>query len=81
MTGNLTNAVLSFLDLVQPGRALMETDVARFRKATTLLVGFCVGCTLGAVAFLLVKGWSWTLPVVLSGGVVALVHVSKRSQN
>jgi uncharacterized membrane protein YoaK (UPF0700 family) len=81
MTGNLTNAVLSFLDLVQPGRALMQSDTARFKKATTLLVGFSAGCTCGALAFLLLKNWSWTLPVVASAAAVMLVHVPERNQN
>jgi uncharacterized membrane protein YoaK (UPF0700 family) len=81
MTGNLTNSVLSVLDLVQPGRALVQPDVARSKKATTLLVGFCAGCTLGALAFLLLKNWSWTLPVVVSAGAVALKPVPRRSQD
>jgi hypothetical protein len=44
MTGNLTNAVLSFLQLLEPRRPLMQPDAARFKKATRLVVGFCGGC-------------------------------------
>src|SRR5262249_54309727 len=32
MTGNLTNSVLSFLDLVRPDRAPMPLEAARFKK-------------------------------------------------
>lgn len=74
MTGNLTNAVLSFLDLVHPGTAAMPVDAARFRKASTLVVGFCAGCVAGALAISLLSSWSWALPVALSAAVVALVH-------
>jgi uncharacterized membrane protein YoaK (UPF0700 family) len=81
MTGNLTNSVLSFLDVIQPGRALAQPDVVRFRKAATLLVGFCAGCTLGALACLLLKNWSWTLPVVIAACAMALVRHPVRSQD
>lgn len=72
MTGNLTNSVLSLLELVEPGRPLIPTDAVRLRKAATLVIAFCAGCVAGALAILLLKQWSWTVPLMLSGAAVAI---------
>jgi uncharacterized membrane protein YoaK (UPF0700 family) len=73
MTGNVTNAVLSFLDMIHRGTPLLQPDVERFRKATSLVVGFCAGCVAGALGAFLLKDWSWTLPVGLAAAAVATV--------
>jgi uncharacterized membrane protein YoaK (UPF0700 family) len=72
MTGNLTNSVLSFLDIVSPGRPLMPPNSGRFGKATVLVVGFFCGCVAGALGVLLLKDWSWTFPVALAAAAVAM---------
>jgi uncharacterized membrane protein YoaK (UPF0700 family) len=80
MTGNLTNVVLSFLQQLEPRRPLMQPDGDRLKKATSLIVGFCGGCVVGALAFSLVNGWAWTLPVGLSAGAIAVApRLTRRS--
>jgi uncharacterized membrane protein YoaK (UPF0700 family) len=73
MTGNITNSVLSLLDMIHRGTPLLQSDVERFRKASSLVAGFCGGCVAGALGVLLLKDWSWTLPVALSAAAVAAV--------
>jgi len=71
MTGNLTNTVLSLLETLSPGDPLMTGPKQRLEKTLHLLVGFCVGCVIGAAAVSWVGNWAWALPAVLAG--VALV--------
>src|SRR5467141_1280364 len=44
MTGNLTNTVLSLMDMLSHGRPLMTVDAARLKRSLHLLFGFLVGC-------------------------------------
>jgi uncharacterized membrane protein YoaK (UPF0700 family) len=67
MTGNLTNSVLSALDMFGGGRPLLQPDPDRLRKTSIIFVAFCSGGVAGALAYLLLRDWSWTLPVTLSG--------------
>jgi uncharacterized membrane protein YoaK (UPF0700 family) len=76
MTGNLTNTVLSSLEMVWPGEPLLPADRARLRTTAALLVGFLAGCLAAAAAVTLLKDWSWLLPVALAGAAVALVSGS-----
>lgn len=71
MTGNLTNAVLSLLETLSPGRPLMNVDDGRLTRVASLLVGFCIGCIGGAVGASVLGAWSWSLPVGLAGAMVA----------
>jgi uncharacterized membrane protein YoaK (UPF0700 family) len=72
MTGNLTNAVLSLMDALSPGRPLMQVDPRRLRRSLRLLLGFFVGCVVAAVAISLVGDWAWSLPVALAAAAAAL---------
>jgi uncharacterized membrane protein YoaK (UPF0700 family) len=63
MTGNLTNSVLSGVDMFVPGSALLPADPERLRKTSVIVAAFCAGGLLGAVAFVLLHGWAWALPV------------------
>ena len=69
MTGNLTNAVLSLMDLLSKGRI---ADTSRLKRSLNLLAGFLLGCMAAAVAVPLLRDWAWTLPMVLSGLAIAL---------
>ena len=71
MTGNLTNAVLSLLDTLSPSAPLMLGPKERLEKTLQLVVGFCLGCIIGAAAVLWKGNWSWALPTLLAA--VALV--------
>lgn len=72
MTGNLTNTVLSLMNLLKYGRALPATDAARLTRSVNLLVGFLLGCVVAAVAVATLRDWAWSLPVVLAGAAIAL---------
>jgi uncharacterized membrane protein YoaK (UPF0700 family) len=72
MTGNLTNAVLAFVDSRSTNQPLMESDSRRLRGAVHLLVGFFVGCVVATVALMYLGNWAWSLPAVLAAVAVAL---------
>jgi uncharacterized membrane protein YoaK (UPF0700 family) len=78
MTGNLTRTVLSFLDTLWQKEPLMENAGEQLRTTSALVIGFFVGCLLGAAAISWLGDWSWLLPVVLAGSAVALVPRSPR---
>jgi uncharacterized membrane protein YoaK (UPF0700 family) len=64
MTGNLTNSILSGLDLLVPGRGLLPPDAERFHKTSVIVVAFCVGGVVGALGFMLLGGWAWGFPII-----------------
>jgi uncharacterized membrane protein YoaK (UPF0700 family) len=72
MTGNLTSAVLGFVDLSSRTQPLMERDSPRLRGALHLLVGFFVGCVLASAAVLYLGDWAWSLPAALASVAVVL---------
>jgi uncharacterized membrane protein YoaK (UPF0700 family) len=72
MTGNLTNAVLGFVDLISRTDPLIESDGRRLIGALHLLVGFFVGCVLATVALMYLGDWTWSLPAALAAVAVAL---------
>ena len=72
MTGNLTNSVLSLLDVLAGSRHLTEGAEERLKRTSKVVAGFFAGCLIGAAALSLVGHWAWTLPVALAG--VALVR-------
>jgi len=72
MTGNLTNAVLSLMDMLSRTQPLMASDAARLRGSLHLLIGFFGGCVVAAVAVSLLGDWAWAFPVALAGVAVAL---------
>lgn len=72
MTGNLTNTVLSLMDLLSPRQPLMSADRGRLRSSLRLLIGFLVGCIVAAAAISVLGDWSWSLPVVLAALAIAI---------
>lgn len=72
MTGNLTNAVLSLMDLLPRGRSIAAADAERLRRSLHLLLGFVVGCLVAAAAVSFLADWAWSLPVALAAIAVAL---------
>jgi uncharacterized membrane protein YoaK (UPF0700 family) len=67
MTGNLTSAVLSLLDMVFPRHSLEEDARGQLIKTLKVVVGFCAGCLVGAAAVSFFGAWAWSVPVVLAG--------------
>jgi uncharacterized membrane protein YoaK (UPF0700 family) len=71
MTGNLTNTVLSLMDLLSRRRPFFPDDAGRLKRALPLLLGFLLGCIVAAAAVSVLGDWAWSLPVAVSA--VALV--------
>jgi uncharacterized membrane protein YoaK (UPF0700 family) len=74
MTGNLTNTVLSLMDLLSKARPLLPVDAGRLKRSLHLLVGFLLGCVVAAAAVSALRDWTWALPVVLAGVALAGFH-------
>jgi len=72
MTGNLTNATLSLIEMLFARRQRFEADAERLKSSLRLLVGFLVGCLLAAAAISFLADWAWSLPVVLAALAVKL---------
>src|SRR6202049_4144702 len=67
MTGNLTNTVLSLMDLLANDRALLPVDAGRLKRSVQFLIGFLFGCVAAAFAVDELEDWSWSLPLALAG--------------
>ena len=72
MTGNLTNAILSLMELLSKRRLLLPADAERLKSSVRLLVGFLVGCLAAAAAVPLLADWAWSLPVALAAFAIAI---------
>jgi uncharacterized membrane protein YoaK (UPF0700 family) len=66
MTGNLTNTVLSLMDLLSKRHPLLPVDAGRLRRSLHLLFGFLLGCVFGAAAVSLLGDWAWSMPAALA---------------
>ena len=71
MTGNLTNTVLSLMDLLGKHRALLPVDAGCLKRSLHLLFGFLLGCVVSASAVFMLGDWAWSFPVALAA--VAIV--------
>jgi uncharacterized membrane protein YoaK (UPF0700 family) len=71
MTGNLTNTVLSLMDL-SSRHPLLPVDAGRLRRSIHLLFGFLLGCVVGAAAVSLLGDWAWLFPVALAAVAIAM---------
>ena len=72
MTGNLTKTVLAFLETASERQPLMADARQQLRKAIQVVVGFFVGCLIGAGAVAWLADWAWSLPALLAGVALAL---------
>jgi uncharacterized membrane protein YgaE (UPF0421/DUF939 family) len=66
MTGNLTNATLSAMNVIFGRPPSTPTDIARLKASLRLLIGFFSGCVLAAIAVAYFGDSAWALPVVLA---------------
>jgi len=73
MTGNLTNFVLSSMDLLsgKPSGSVEEKN--RWVQSVLLLGGFLCGCGIAAVSVRMVADWAWLGPVVLAAVLTLVV--------
>jgi uncharacterized membrane protein YoaK (UPF0700 family) len=74
MTGNLTNTILSLMDLLSTRTPLLPVEAGRLKRSLHLLFGFLLGCVVAASALSVLGDWAWLLPMVLSGVALACVH-------
>jgi uncharacterized membrane protein YoaK (UPF0700 family) len=72
MTGNLTNTVLSLMDLLSKDRPLLPADADRLKRSAHLLIGFLLGCVVAACAVSLLGDWAWSFPVALAAVAIAI---------
>jgi len=73
MTGNLTNFVLSSIDLLSGQPSPSGGDKNRWLQSVLLLSGFLGGCGIAAVAVRMLADWAWVGPVALSAVLMLLV--------
>ncbi|MET4803764.1 uncharacterized membrane protein YoaK (UPF0700 family) [Bradyrhizobium sp. LB11.1] len=62
MTGNLTNAVLSAMDLLAARNPLLPRDSTPLNHSLHRLLSFVLGCVVAAGAVSLIGDWTWSLP-------------------
>jgi len=72
MTGNLTNTILSLMDMFAAGKPSMTADADRLKRSLHLLVGFLVGCFVAAAAVSMLDEWAWAFPAVLAALAVVI---------
>ena len=72
MTGNLTNTVLSLMEMLSPQQPLMPADRGRLKSSLRLLIGFLVGCIVAAAAISVLRDWAWSIPTVLAAVAIAV---------
>jgi uncharacterized membrane protein YoaK (UPF0700 family) len=73
MTGNLTKTVLSFLETATERQPLLADAKRQLKSTLQLVIGFFVGCLIGAGAVSRFGEWAWAFPVALAGVAVTLV--------
>jgi len=67
MTGNLTNTVLSLMEMLSTQQPLLPVDRGRLKNSLRLLIGFLVGCAVAAAAISVLGDWAWSIPTLLAG--------------
>ena len=72
MTGNLTNAVLSLMQLSKSRGALNDASADHLKQSLLLLVGFLAGCLVAALAVSFLNDWAWFLPAALAALAIAI---------
>jgi uncharacterized membrane protein YoaK (UPF0700 family) len=75
MTGNLANAVLALLDLVQR-RPIAIAARHRLFRSVLLIAGFMIGCFISAATLPILGNWIWSLPATLAGAIAFAVAIS-----
>jgi uncharacterized membrane protein YoaK (UPF0700 family) len=66
MTGNLTNAVLSFMDMEFESGSAKKQAAERLTRSLRLLIGFTVGCVIAGLIVRRWMDWAWLLPCALA---------------
>lgn len=72
MTGNLTNAVLSAMDLLAARNRPLPRDSTPLNHSLHRLLSFILGCVVAAGAVSLMGDWTWSLPAALAAIAAAI---------
>src|SRR3974390_321487 len=72
MTGNLTNAVLSLMEMLSPQQPLMTVDRGRLKRSLYLLIGFLVGCLVAAAAISMLGDLGGRMPTAQAAVAIAV---------
>ena len=72
MTGNLTNSVLSLMEMLAKTPARAAADAEQLKSTLRLLAGFLVGCLVAAMAIYLLADCAWSLPLFLAALAIAV---------
>ena len=66
MTGNVASLVIALMALVWPGPWTREEAGKKLKDTWPLVLGFFVGCAVGAASLARLGLWAWSLPAALS---------------
>ncbi len=66
MTGNVASLVIGLTALVWPGPWTRDEAAKKLRNTLPLVLGFFVGCAVGAASVPRLGPWAWSLPALLS---------------
>jgi uncharacterized membrane protein YoaK (UPF0700 family) len=66
MTGNVASLVIGLTALVWPGPWTRDEAAKKLRNTLPLVLGFFVGCAVGAASVARLGPWAWSLPALLS---------------
>ncbi len=66
MTGNVASSVIALAALGWPGPWTRDEGERKLRNTLPLVVGFFLGCAVGAASVARLGPWAWSLPALLS---------------
>jgi uncharacterized membrane protein YoaK (UPF0700 family) len=66
MTGNLTSSIIFALSPAWPGAFTPADAAQKLRRTLPLLLGFFLGCAVGAAGAARLGPWAWAIPALLS---------------
>jgi uncharacterized membrane protein YoaK (UPF0700 family) len=72
MTGNLTNATQTVMEILSKRGWVMAADARRLTGSLALAAGFLIGCLAAAAAVSVLADWAWSLPLALATVAVVL---------
>jgi len=72
MTGNLTNATLTLMEILSKRGSVTAADAERLTASLILLAGFLIGCLVAAAAVSVLADWAWSLPLALAALAIAM---------
>jgi uncharacterized membrane protein YoaK (UPF0700 family) len=66
MTGNVASSIIAALSLAWPGPFTRADAAQRLRRTLSLVIGFFLGCAVGAAGAARLGPWAWAVPALLS---------------